>query len=370
MKKKKLLITSDTFPPRVDGVSVFLRDIIPSLAKKFDITVLAPKYKGRLPDLPCKIIRIPLGHINFGDYKPAQFRIGLVNRLVKEADLVYNQNFGPIGISAMHAASRLKKPLVAYIFSIQWELFSHSIGKGKAFIKAATKKAAKYFYNKVDLLIVPAKSVKKAFTDIGVKSKKTIIPLRIYLNNFPLPSSKKRAKKKLGLEKNFVFGYVGRFAREKDLPTLCTAFKKIAKRYPEAVLLMVGGGLKIPQSNHPQIIKVGEQTDVVQFLHAMDVFVLPSLTETCSLATEEAMACGLPIITTKVGWVEEYVSPKKNGLFFNKGDSTDLAYKMELLLVDETLRLTMGKQARKTALKLFDIKKSIKEITKALTSLC
>lgn len=370
MKKKKLLITSDTFAPRIDGVSVFLKQLIPHLAKTFDITVIAPKYPGRMPSLPCKVILVPLGHIELGDYTPPQFRTGLVSKHVKQADLVYNQNFGPIGMSAMIAAHLHKKPLAAYIFSVQWELFAHSIGKGKKVIEATTKQAVKFFYNKVDLLIVPAKNVKKAFTRIGVRVKKIIIPIRINLKNFTPPRSKAQVKARLGLTNKFVYGYVGRLAREKDLPTLCKAFRQLAKKYPDVVLLMVGKGLPLKGCKHPRIILAGQKINVTPYYQSMDAFILPSLTETCSLSTEEAMASGVPPITTAVGWLQEYIKPKKNGLFFNMGDAQDLANKMELVYINKKLRLAMGKAARKTALKLFDIKKSFIQITKALTSLC
>ena len=52
---KKLLITTDNFLPRIDGVSIFLSKIIPELAKKFDITIIAPNY-GQSPKFNAKII--------------------------------------------------------------------------------------------------------------------------------------------------------------------------------------------------------------------------------------------------------------------------------------------------------------------------
>ena len=63
----KLLIATDTFLPRWDGVSRFLSEIIPRLSKTYDITVLAPKFKGRLRKFNAEIIRFPLINIQFGD---------------------------------------------------------------------------------------------------------------------------------------------------------------------------------------------------------------------------------------------------------------------------------------------------------------
>ena len=55
------------------------------------------------------------------------------------------------------------------------------------------------------------------------------------------------------------------------------------------------------------VVITGKKDDVVNYLNAMDVFVMPSLTETTCLAALEAMSCSLPVITTRVGSIKDYV---------------------------------------------------------------
>ena len=64
----KILISTDTFLPRKDGVAISLSNIIPRLAKKHEIEVIAPDYKGKMPKMNAKITKIPLMNIMFGDF--------------------------------------------------------------------------------------------------------------------------------------------------------------------------------------------------------------------------------------------------------------------------------------------------------------
>lgn len=360
---KKLLITTDNFLPRMDGISVFLSKIIPRLSKKFDITVVCPNY-GDLPKMKAKIVQIPLSKMKFGDYQLAKYMPGKIRKLVKQADIIYNQTMGPIGIASINASKKYGKPLVSYIFSIDWELFAYSVNRFKRAIYHIIRWFELKMYQKVDLLILPDNNVKKKFRSVDVMKK--LIPLRIDVNSFRPGNT----KKKLGYKNKFIIGYTGRLAREKDIPTLCKAIKMLANKYEKIKLLIIGKGIDLPGCRHECIKFLGEKKDVEKYLQAMDVYVLPSLTETCSLSTMEAMSCGVPVITTRVGRLKEYIKNGINGIFFEKRNSQDLARKIEKMMRAPKLRQKIGRNARKTALKEFDIKLSIEEIETSLKSLC
>ncbi len=128
------------------------------------------------------------------------------------------------------------------------------------------------------------------------------------------------------------------------------------------------GGLKkirnyLDTKNNVKVI--GPVSKVYRYLHAMDIFVMPSLTETSSLATMEAMSTGLPIITTPVGHMKNYVEDNYNGFTFNKKDHYTLSKKIEVLILDKKLRDILGKNARNTIREKYqwsDTVKKIKEI--------
>jgi glycosyltransferase involved in cell wall biosynthesis len=113
----------------------------------------------------------------------------------------------------------------------------------------------------------------------------------------------------------------------------------------------------------------GGTNNVVPYLQAMDIYCLSSLTETTSLATLEAMACGVPILATKVGFVRDYIKQGVNGLFFKKGNSYELAREIELLLKQTELRRKIGAEARRTVEREFDWNKTAREIEETIENM-
>ncbi|HEU4432297.1 MAG TPA: glycosyltransferase family 4 protein, partial [Pyrinomonadaceae bacterium] len=88
------------------------------------------------------------------------------------------------------------------------------------------------------------------------------------------------------------------------------------------------------------------------FMRTLDVFVLPSFAEGTSKSVIEAMAHGLPIITTNVGGSPDLLTPDA-GILIPPGDSAALAAAMRCLASDPVLRKRMGEAARDRYLKLF-----------------
>ena len=130
------------------------------------------------------------------------------------------------------------------------------------------------------------------------------------------------------------------------------------------MLLIVGDGPDMHKkplaSPHTRI--TGFVQNVVPFLQAMDVFVLPSLTETSSLSTMEAMATGIPVIVTPVGHVRGYVENSFNGLLFQKGDVEMLVTHMERLYRDARLRKQLADCGRRTIITKYTREKMIRSI--------
>ncbi len=165
-----------------------------------------------------------------------------------------------------------------------------------------------------------------------------------------------------------IIGYVGRISNEKNINILMEAFEKLPNQN-NLQLLMVGDGnpklvKKLKEINNCHV--TGFVKNVEDYYQAMDIFVMPSLTETTSLATLEAMSCGLPVIATKVGFIKSYLVKDYNGLFFPRCSATMLAIKIEKLIKDPKLRTVLGHNARKMVAYSFSWERSINKIKRLL----
>lgn len=364
--KPNLLITTDCFLPRWDGIARFLKELLPFLTKHFKVTVIAPEFKGRYKKIPgTRVIRLPLMKIRFGDIYFSWFSTKKFKEETEKADVIFNQTIGPIGLTGVRTGYKQEKPILSYVHSIEWELCARAIKFPKRPVWHAVRLLARRIYNKCDLVLVPSKEVEDLLSANRVLTRKITVPLGVNTNKFKPPKSKKQAKQKVNINpKNTVIGFSGRLGREKDIPTLIEAFKQLKKTNKSIKLLIVGEGIELEKGK--DIIYAGSTNDVIPYLQAMDIFVLPSLTETSSLATMEAMACGLAVTATPVGSIREYIKDGINGMIFPRRDTESLYEKLQHLLVDEKTRKQIGKEARKTIIQKYNWKTTAQKIINLL----
>ena len=361
--KQNLLITTDCFLPRWDGIARFLSELLPVLTKYFRVTVIAPKFPGNLIKFKgVKIIRLPLIPIKFGDIYFARVNKRLIRKEVSKSDLIFNQTIGPIGMTAIKAAYK-KKPVISYVHNIEWELSSKAVKHFQRPVWHLVNRLARKHYNKCNLLIVPSDEVGEILTANNIKTQKTTIPIGVDANKFKPAKSKTAAKKKIGITpKNTVIGFSGRVGREKDMPTLIQAFSKLKQE--NLKLLIVGTGVKIETGENTK--QTGATNNVIKYLQALDIFAHASLTETNSLSTMEAMTCELPVVVTPVGSIGNYVKNGKNGLLFPRHNSKAMQRQLQKLVNNKKLRTKLGKEARKTIIKNYNWKTTEKNIIKIL----
>lgn len=375
--KKKLVIATDNFLPRWDGIARFLSEIISRLYKHYDITVIAPDF-GTYEDPHIKIVRIPLMKLfKVGDFSIPKFRRGTISNVIKNADLVFSQTIGPIGSTAIRAAKRYHKPTVAFIHSIEWELVPRAMGTPilKKYGQIFAKRLAKNMYNMSDLLIMPSQSTSELFLWNNIRTRSMIVHLGVDTKKFsPIDIEQKIAlREQLSLHsEDIIIGYHGRIGREKDLITLLRAFSRLQLSNRNIKLLIVGDGvesIKKQLLSRNNVILTGAKNNPVPYLQVMDIYVMPSLTETTCLSALEAMSCGLPVISTEVGFIKSYIRNGYNGLFFEKQNHYYLTKNIQKLIQDGKLRETLGINARKTVIEQFSWDKTAQGIEEALETL-
>ncbi|MFC1741331.1 glycosyltransferase family 4 protein [Nanoarchaeota archaeon] len=348
-KKKTLLIATDSFLPRWDGIARFLYQVVPTIAKHFDVVIAAPRFQGKFKDMDDMIIiRFPIYDWKVADFNPAKINRKQLKRLVKNADIVWAQSVGTIGAFAMHYAKKFNKPLISFIHSVEWFLFSKSLKRFKEFIEFTIRKLIPFLYNKCDLIMVPYEGMVPMLEEQSIKPKKEIVHLGVDIDAMRPAESKILAKERVGLNpNNMVIGYLGRFGREKDIPTLYEAFRKLKQDIPNITLLLVGGRME-PFKHMEDVKVVGSVNNPLPYYQAMDIYVLPSLTETTSLTTMEAMACGVPVIATPVGYIPKYVKHKENGFIFPCQNVDRLYIQLKKLIKAPHIRKEVGRNGRRT----------------------
>jgi len=112
----------------------------------------------------------------------------------------------------------------------------------------------------------------------------------------------------------------------------------------EPAVALVGGELHLAAREQ----KWRTAAEMVDFYHSLDVYVCASRTEGTPNPCFEAAACGLPVVTTAVGNMPEFIRPGENGFFVERRPE-DMAAKLTLLRDDPELRARMGAAARASA---------------------
>ncbi len=374
MKKKPvLLISSDSFLPRFDGISKFLEEVIFSLKDDFEIVVVTVDH-GKVNNEGYTLYQFPF-KFKIGEFPIANVNKKVIRRLVSKADLVFNNTIGPVGFNVVLEAKKQKKPVVGYLHSRDWELFSNYLNFNK-FFKFFIEKFSLIRLKKVlsfySLILVPSKEDSLLLLSYGVKKPSKILPLGVNPFYFKPPLNKFESKESIGFNgKDFVIGYVGRLSFEKDINTLVRSFFWLKKNFKNVKLLIVGSGLKKIEDSLKDkngIVHIHSTPFVLQYYHAMDVFVNPSLTETTSLSTLEAMSTSIPVVVSNSGLMKFYVKNNFNGFVFAKKDWMSLSRYLKKLYEDPILRKTLGENARKTVINDYNINNTIKELKKVFNT--
>lgn len=127
---------------------------------------------------------------------------------------------------------------------------------------------------------------------------------------------------------SFVIGSIGRLSPEKNHTLLIRAFQQILQEGPDAKLVLLGDGesrssleAEIRTLNlENRILIAGYKDNAFNYLPLFDLFVLPSLTEGLPVTLLEAMSCGTPIVSTRVGGIPEALANGEAGLLVEPGD--------------------------------------------------
>lgn len=158
------------------------------------------------------------------------------------------------------------------------------------------------------------------------------------------PSSRQQFRKQWGIPADaLVLGTIGRLHPTKGQTYLIKAASRLRLKFPNLHLLLIGDGplrqdleLELHRNTIPHTI-TGYLPQAYEALPAMDVFILPSISEGMGLVLLEAMQAGVPIVASAVGGIPEVIRAGKDGLLVPSGDVTGFTEACDSIIEDPNL---------------------------------
>jgi glycosyltransferase involved in cell wall biosynthesis len=189
-------------------------------------------------------------------------------------------------------------------------------------------------------------------------SRIQVIPPGVDVAEFAVPKAfdSQKLRRELGIPQHVpLMVFVGWEFGRKGLSTVLEAMGKVTST--ESHLLVVGGGQKRSFERHAgslgianRVRFVGAQSDVRPYLWGSDLFVFPTRYEPFGMVIAEAMAAGLPVITSKYAGASEWIDDGVEGILLHDPyDSAELARAMDCLLLDPGRMSAMVEAARSKA---------------------
>ncbi|MFG1949199.1 glycosyltransferase [Nonomuraea sp. NPDC048826] len=365
-RPRRIMISTDTYPPDVNGTAYFTHRLATGLADRGnEVHVVCQSDLGpasadvvdgvivhRLRSAPLVV------HPTMRVAVPAR-----LDRLMAavDPDVLHTQGHFVVGRAALSAARRRGVPIVATNHFMPDNLFQ--FGHVPARLRAGAGRLAwrdfGRVFGKADRVTTPTPLAAGLLADQGFDHPVEAVSCGIDLARFrPHAEPKAWARKLFGLPDRPTVLFVGRLDEEKRLDDLIRAMPYVLNGTDAQLALVGRGNQRESLEKLAARIGVGERVSFLGFVPdesmpqafaAADVFAMPSVAELQSIATLEAMATGLPVVLADAMALPHLVNGD-NGFLFPPRDVQALARHLTAVLTDDDLRSRMGLASRDLAL--------------------
>ena len=405
----KIAVFSDTFKPRVDGVTISTYQFIEALTEKgHEFLIFCPEYSSdnTVEIAGNKIIRLSsLPLPSYPEIRMALPAPGIIRNALEtfKPDLIHFQTPGFIGQFAVLAAKHYGIPLVGTYHTLvskqgtylsPYRLlkldtlndffesknpilnFMESISRTaeQLIAKPMISSLCNNIYENADLIISPSRTVKKELIDAGIHTPIRVVSNGIDRKQFP------GKPKELNSEEVKIL-YAGRISFEKNCNIVLDAFEIILKTLPSAQLNFIGTGpalesLKISaeEKNIAHSVTfsgmIPHEKLYEEFIQH-DVFITASTMETQGMVVLEAISSGLPCIGVNSHALPELIVNGENGFLSKEGDYRSLAENALRILQDrelyrqfsvQSIEISLRHSLEASCIKLEEIYKDMQQI--------
>ena len=283
--------------------------------------------------------------------------IELIRR--KRIDLLHSHEFG-MNIYGSIASRLMQVPIIATVH-------------GKAYYGERWRRRMAYRFvaRRAAQMVAVAEDIRRFLIDrVGVSPRKLCtIYNGVDAKTVCSAEDGARVRQELGIaETTPVIGTIANLYPVKGHTFLLKAAAEVAKVVPQAVWLLAGRGGLLDQLQDEarqlgikdKVRFLGFRNDPAALLQAMDLFVLPSLSEGLPVSVLEAMAAGRPVVATDVGGNREVIVDGRTGFLVPPGDSSALASRMITLLANSDLAHGYGAEGRSRVCQHFSLERMVR----------
>ena len=351
-----ILILTEDYPDKRRSVFPFVKQLVDTMAGQgHDVQVVVPysitrnkhfyQFKENYQQgngtvtvyrpMYLSLSKLKIGDINLS-YLMIQnaFNRGL-KRLDKKPDVIYGHFWHTAYCGYKYA---VKNRLPIFVASGESQI---------SFRPDSTAKRS--FCGYVSGVICVSTKNKEESVDIGltIENNCVVLPNAIDKMLFK-PLDKRECRKQLGLPLNaFIVIFVGGFKYRKGTRRVSEAISNIDKG-EKVYSIFIGEGNEAPDNDNILYKGLINHSDVPYYLNASDVFVLPTLHEGCCNAIVEAMACGLPIISSDLPFNKD-ICNVTNSILVNPLNINEISSAIISLRDDTKLKLSLSKGAISTS---------------------
>jgi glycosyltransferase involved in cell wall biosynthesis len=378
MKSSRICILTETYYPVIGGGETQARAMAESLVDNGYATIVitrrshaSSKKIERLGAIT--VYRIP--PVGQAYYKKWGLLLTSIWALIKTRrlyDLIFVSGFRIAGVSAVIINKCLGKPCILKADSrgeMSGEFFQDGLAKlglkPSSFLFRSFLWMRNRILKKANSFVAITAEIAAELAACGVKPDMIrSIPNSVDTSQFTPTGydQKNKLRQELGIPgQKTIITYTGRLVSYKGLPLLLQVWKQIQLNHENVSLYLVGsGGLDIHnceaelksyvqenQLNH-SVYFTGDVQNVHEYLQTSDIFVFPTENDAFPLSLIEAMACGLPVISTHIGGIKDILKHRQNGLVVKPGDFQELYGALDLMIADDALLTSLGKAARQT----------------------
>ena len=355
----RIMIVTDQYPPQVGGVPNVTHGLAHDFANRgHQVWVVAPSvgpHDNHYIEQNVRVYRFSsFPWPTYSDLRITFLPFVPVRNLLKKTDphIIHIHSPVVLGNIAQMMAGGLRKPVVVTNHYLPINI-SRTLSNDPVLSKPFSGITYGYlvqFYNRCEYVTSPTVTALNLLYEHGLRAPASVISNGIDLKKFA-PGGRDEAVLRyyrLPLDRPIIL-HANRLSEEKRIDVLINA---IAKTRSNAHVALVSTG-PAEQELRALVNTLGvddrisflgyvSDADLLALRRSSALFAIPSEAELQSLATMEAMACGLPVIAANSYALPELVHHNENGFLFPPGDSEALAAYIDQLVSDEELRRTMG----------------------------